>query len=136
MPKIFIYLLIIFFISLFLVSLTAINFWLFINGGAKLIYIIAVVFAFVLFFAGSYFFAKINELKTEKKGLGHLLEKNERKFRNSEMEKNRISEVFTNFNEGILVLDENERVSAINPLAKKILGIKTRDIICRSCLQR
>ncbi|MEK7562456.1 MAG: PAS domain-containing sensor histidine kinase, partial [Patescibacteria group bacterium] len=64
----------------------------------------------------------------EKKGLGHLLEKNERKFRNSEMEKNRISEVFTNFNEGILVLDENERVSAINPLAKKILGIKTRDI--------
>jgi len=128
MPKIFLYLLIIFFISVFLVSLTVINFWLFINGSAKLIYIIAVIFSFAIFFAGSCFFIKINDLKKEKTGLGHLLEKNERKFKNSEIEKNRISEVFINFNEGILVVDENEKVSLINPRAKKILGIKAKDI--------
>ena len=90
MPKIFLYLSIIFLISAFLVSLTVINFWLFINGFAKLIYIVAVFLSAAIFFAGSYFFVKINDLKKEKAGLVHLLEKNERKFRNSEIEKNRI----------------------------------------------
>ncbi|MEK7080537.1 MAG: hypothetical protein AAB925_01755, partial [Patescibacteria group bacterium] len=128
MPKIFLSLLVIFLISAFLVSLTIINFWLFINGCAKLIYIVAVLFSVVIFFAGCYFFVKINDLKKEKAGLAHLLEKNERKFRNSEIEKNRIYEVFLHFRDGILVADENEKVLMINPKAKKLLAIKEKDI--------
>ncbi len=128
MPKFFLYLSIIFLISAFLVSLTLINFWLFINGCAKLIYIIIVFFSVILFFAGSYLFVKINDLKKEKAGLAHLLEKNERKFRNSEIEKNKIYEVFLHFRDGILVTDENEKVLMINPKAKKLLAIKEKNI--------
>lgn len=128
MPKVFLYFLTVFLISAFLVSLTIINFWLFAMGFPELIYASIVVFSVVLFFAGSYIFAKVNNAKKESAGLARLLEKNEKKLRNSETEKYRVFEIFANIAEGILVVDENEKVSIINSKAKKILAVKEKDI--------
>lgn len=128
MPKVFLYFLTIFLISAFLVSLTIINFWLFAIGFLKLIYVSIVFFSVALFFAGSFIFAKINDVKKERAGLAHLLEKNEKKLRHSEIEKYRVFEIFANLTEGILVVDENEKVSIINSKAKKLLAIKEKDI--------
>lgn len=115
-------------INVFLIFLTVINFWLFANGEAKLIYIIIVIFSIVIFFTGSFFIIKINGLKREKTALVRLLEKNEEKLKISEIEKNIISEVFFNIGEGILVIGGNGKILMINPKAKKILGIKEKDI--------
>src|SRR3989338_9806182 len=68
-------------INVFLIFLTVINFWLFANGEAKLIYIIIVIFSIVIFFTGSFFIIKINGLKREKTALVRLLEKNEEKLK-------------------------------------------------------
>ena len=56
-----------------------------------------------------YFFVKIGNLKKENLALHTLFDKSEEKFKISEMEKSRISKIFTDFSEGILVVDENEK---------------------------
>jgi len=115
--KIFFIVLAVIFTSAFLIFLAAINFWL------------VFFFLAVIFFIISYFLGKIAGLKKEKTGSDHLLQASEKKFSNSEMEKNRISKIFVNFSEGILAIDENEKVFLANPTAKKILGIKSEEII-------
>lgn len=127
-PRIIYNIIAVIFINAFLILLTVLNFWLFANGEAKLIYIITITFSVVIFFSVSFFLIKISDLKKGKIGLARLLEKNEKKLQISEMERNRISEIFLNISEGILVVDENEKVSMVNPKARKVLGIKEKDV--------
>ncbi len=116
MPRIINFITTVFFVGIVLVWAALLNFWFFI------------FFLFGSLFVVSRYAREMGKLKREKISLAHLLGKNEKKFSNSEIEKNRISEIFINFNEGILVIDENEKVSMINPKAKKILGIKERAV--------
>jgi len=128
MPKILTTLLAITCIAVFLVSLIIIDFWLFLNGYTKLIYSTAVLLSVAIFLTCSYFAIKIRELKKENAGIRRLLEKNEKKFGCSERERHRILEAFWNLREGIIVIDESERISMANPGAKQILGIKSKEI--------
>lgn len=125
MPKLFIYFLIVGLICAFFVSA---DFLLPISGPEKGVLLTAIFFLIVIFFITSYFLQEANSFKKEKSGLAHLLEKNEKKFGVSEMEKNRIYKIFINFDEGILAIDESEKVFMINPMAKKLLGIKSEEI--------
>ncbi len=115
-------------ISAALLFVTLINFWLYLKGGSQVVYLVSILFSLAIFFAASWFFAKISLLRKEKAAALRLLETSESKFKNSEREKNRIAKIFADFNQGIVAIDENEKIFLVNPRAKKFLGIKSKDL--------
>lgn len=116
-------------ISAALLSVTLINFWLYLKGSSQLVYLLSIFFSLAIFFTVSWFFAKISVLRKEREAARLLLQTFENKFKNSERERNRIAKIFADFTLGILVIDEKEKIFLINPRAKKILGIKSKDLL-------
>ena len=88
---------------------------------------ITLFFLVVIFFITNYFLKRISRFKKQQIGLEHLLQANEKKFKNSEIEKNIIAKVFTNFDQGVVVIGENGKVFMANPLAEKILQAKSEN---------
>ncbi|MDP1892390.1 MAG: ATP-binding protein, partial [Gemmatimonadaceae bacterium] len=68
---------------------------------------------------------KRRHLKKEKIHLTKLLEKSEESRIKTEAEKNTITLVFNNFTDGIIILDEKDKIFLINPEAIKILELDT-----------
>jgi len=87
------------------------------------------IYLFFAFLLGSFFVKKIQSLKKEKTTLEHLLEKNEDALGSFKKEKNEALKILEKLNEGILAIDKNKKIYLVNPAAKKILGVKTENLI-------
>ncbi len=73
--------------------------------------------------------AKTKELERARKGLLNMLEDVAGSRREAEEERNKTLAIISNFTDGVLVFDEQKRLSLINPQAEKFLGIKSNKVI-------
>ncbi len=73
--------------------------------------------------------AKTRELEWARKGLLNILEDVGKSRREAEEERNKTLAIISNFTDGLLVFDEQKRLSLINPQAEKFLGIKSKKVI-------
>ncbi len=73
--------------------------------------------------------AKTKELEQARKGLLNMLEDVAESRREVEEERNKTLAIISNFTDGLLVFDEQKRLSLINPQAEKFLGIKSNKVI-------
>ena len=75
---------------------------------------------------------KKRHLKKEKIHLTKLLERSEEIRIKTEAERKKISLVFNNFTDGIIILDEEDRIFLINPEAVKILELDLEKLLGKS----
>jgi len=73
--------------------------------------------------------AKTEELERAREGLLNMLEDVAGSRREAEEERNKTLAIISNFTDGVLVFDEQKRLSLINPQAEKFLGIKSNKVI-------
>ncbi len=73
--------------------------------------------------------AKTKDLEEARKGLLNMLEDVAGSRREVEEERNKTLAIISNFTDGLLVFDEQKRLSLINPQAEKFLGIKSKKVI-------
>ena len=73
--------------------------------------------------------AKTKDLEEARKGLLNMLEDVAGSRREAEEERNKTLAIISNFTDGLLVFDEQKRISLINPQAEKFLGIKSNKVI-------
>jgi PAS domain S-box-containing protein len=71
-------------------------------------------------------------LKKEKAHLTKLLERSEESRIKTEAEKNTVTAIFNNFTDGIIIIDERDKITLINPEAIKILELDTEKLIGKS----
>jgi len=71
-------------------------------------------------------------LKKEKAHLTKLLEKSEESRIKIEAEKNTITSIFNNFTDGIIIIDERDKITLVNPEAIKILELDTEKLLGKS----
>src|SRR3989344_4973987 len=74
---------------------------------------------------------KMKELGDSKSALMNMLEDVEDSRKTTEEEKNKTLAVINNFTDGLLIFDEESRLSLINFQAEKFFDLKSRDIIGR-----
>lgn len=72
---------------------------------------------------------KTKDLEQARKGLLNMLEDVAGSRREAEEERNKTLAIISNFTDGLLVFDEQKRLSLINPQAEKFLGIKSKKVI-------
>lgn len=88
------------------------------------------------FFLGFFDLTKIrkteDELRKSQKALLNILEDTEEAKRKIEEEKNKTLTIITNFADGLLVFDKENKLSLINPQAELFLQVKTQEIIGKS----
>lgn len=72
---------------------------------------------------------KTKDLEEARKGLLNMLEDVAGSRREAEEERNKTLAIISNFTDGLLVFDEQKRLSLINPQAEKFLGIKSNKVI-------
>lgn len=91
------------------------------------------------FFLGFFDLTKIGkteeELKKSQKALLNILEDTEEARRKAEEEKDKTLTIITNFTDGLLVFDRENKLSLINPQAKHFLGIKDSELIGKTTLE-
>ncbi|MCX6722616.1 MAG: HAMP domain-containing sensor histidine kinase [Candidatus Staskawiczbacteria bacterium] len=80
------------------------------------------------FFLIIYAYEKRN-LKKDKIHLTKLLEKSEESRIKIEAEKNKTALVFNNFTDGIIIIDEKDKIFSINPEAEKILELDINKLL-------
>ncbi|MFH1036732.1 MAG: ATP-binding protein [Patescibacteria group bacterium] len=78
---------------------------------------------------------KTSELEKTKKALINILEDIEVAREKAEEEKNKTISIITNFSDGLMVFDQEKKLSLINPLAENFFGVKARDLIGKSLLE-
>jgi len=71
---------------------------------------------------------KIKELNQSKKALVNILEDNTEAKREMEEEKNKTLAIITNFTDPIILLDQNYKISMINPAAIRVFGLSVADL--------
>lgn len=79
--------------------------------------------------------ARTKEVEDSRSALLNMLEDVEEARSSAEEEKNKTLAVVTNLTDGILVFDEENRLSLMNPLAEKFFDIKAKDLTDRSILE-
>lgn len=72
---------------------------------------------------------KEDELDNAKSALLNILEDTEDARRKIEEEKNKTASVIANLTDGLMVIDENGKISMINPKALEIFGITANDVV-------
>ncbi|MDP2910269.1 MAG: ATP-binding protein [bacterium] len=77
---------------------------------------------------------ELKELKESKKSLTQMLKEVREAQEKAEEEKNKTLAIIINFTDGLLVLDENNKVLLINPQAEVLLNFKKEKIIGKSIL--
>jgi len=88
------------------------------------------------YFVGFFDLAEIKkneaDLENTKRALLNILEDTEDARRKIEEEKDKTAAVIVNFTDGLIVLDENNRVSLINPKAQSMFGVYSKDVVGKS----
>lgn len=79
--------------------------------------------------------ARTQEVENSRSALLNMLEDVEEARSSAEEEKNKTLAVITNLTDGVLVFDEENRLSLMNPLAEKFFGIKAKNLIGSSVLE-
>lgn len=75
---------------------------------------------------------KTKDLEASKKALINLLEDFDKARRRAEEERNKTLAVITNFTDGLLIFDEKNKLSLVNPEAETFSGIKSKDLTNKS----
>jgi PAS domain S-box-containing protein len=76
-----------------------------------------------------------NDLENSRMALMNILEDTEESRRMSEEEKEKTKAIINNFTDGLLVFDEKEELSLINPQAESFFEIKSKELIKKSVLE-
>ena len=126
--RIFVSVLLVLLISLFFISLTSVNFVLFFMGCSNIAWVIMIFFSLLVFLLASWLFFKIKNLKLENKALHRILASRENKYNYGEMEKIKLSKALECLPDGILIIDEREKIFLANSKARKILNIKSKEL--------
>jgi len=91
------------------------------------------------FFLGFFDLTKIrkteSDLQNTQIALLNMLEDIEESRKRAEEEKNKTGAIISNFTDGLLVFNENNRVSLINPQAEKFFNISNKDVVDKSILE-
>ena len=77
----------------------------------------------------------LEDVEGSRKALINMLEDVEEERGKAEEEKNKTLAVITNFADGLLVFDKENRLSLINPRAEDFFGVKSRDLVGRPILE-
>ena len=72
------------------------------------------------------------EIKNTRLALLNMLEDTERERERAEEEKNKTLAIITNFTDGLLVFDRENKLSLISPQARSFLGVEEKEIIGKS----
>lgn len=72
---------------------------------------------------------KTKDLRQSKKALLNILEDIDEARGKIEQEKNKLLSIITNFTDGLLIFDKNNKVSLINAQAEELLEIKSKELI-------
>lgn len=75
------------------------------------------------------------ELDDSRRALLNMLEDTEMARKTAEEEKNKTLAIINNFADGLLVLDEENKLSLINPKAEVFFDVKAKDLVGRSISQ-
>lgn len=77
---------------------------------------------------------RTKELKDSRIALMNILEDIEEARKKAELEKDKTLAIITNFSDGLLVLNEEDKISLVNPQAEKFLGLGEKDVVGRDLL--
>ena len=78
---------------------------------------------------------KTKELEDSRKALMNMLEDVEETRKKSEEEKNKTLSIITNFSDGLLVFDKENKLSLINPQAEIFFNVQSEEIIGKSVIE-
>jgi len=76
--------------------------------------------------------AEMKEFKQSRAALLNILEDSEQARKEAEAEKNKTAAIITNFSDGLLFFDNNNKLSLINPQAETFFDVKSRDVVGRT----
>jgi len=93
------------------------------------LYLIAVIVAIALFLIGRVFFIEKRDLEKAKINLTGLLEQSEKNRVEIETERDKTLTIINSFADGLIILDEKDKIFSINPEAEKMLGLKAEKIL-------
>lgn len=127
----FIYSLVIVLIVILLLLLTFVSFFFLENSLTWLLYAIVVLIAVVLFFIGRLFFIEKRDLEKAKINLTEMLERSEENRMRAEAERDKTATIVTSFSDGLIILDEKDKISSVNPEAEKILGLEKNRLLSK-----
>lgn len=71
---------------------------------------------------------RTRELEESRKALMNILEDVEASKREAEKERDKTRAIITNFADGLLVLDKEERITLINPAGERLLDVKAEEV--------
>src|SRR6056297_163869 len=71
---------------------------------------------------------KINELEKTREALMNMLEDFEEERRKVEEEKKKTEAIITNFADGVLMVNNQNKIALINPKAEELLGVETKEV--------
>jgi PAS domain S-box-containing protein len=78
---------------------------------------------------------RTEELEDSKRALVNILEDVRVAQQGAEEEKNKTLSIITNFTDGLLFFDKENRLSLVNPKAENIFDVKSRDVIGRTIME-
>lgn len=102
--------------------------YLFANNLIWPIYVIAAVTAIVLFYIGRLFFDERRDLEQSKISLVKLLDLSEKNRVAAETERDKTGTIIRSFTDGLIILDEKNKIFSVNPKAEKILELQPKDL--------
>lgn len=95
------------------------------------IYALIVVVSIILFFIGRLFFIEKTDLEEAKADLTDALKKSEENRIKAETERDKTATIISNFSDGLILLDENDKIFSINPRAEKLLSLEAGKLLNR-----
>jgi PAS domain S-box-containing protein len=128
----FIFSLVIILIVALLLLLMFIGSFLFAHSMIWPLYLIAGLIAIILFFIGRLFFKEKQDLEKGKINLTKMLEKSEENRIKAEIERDKTTTIVSSFTDGLIILDEKNKIFSINPEAEKILELDRSEFIGKS----
>lgn len=125
----FIYSLVIVSIIAFLLLLVFVSSFFFGQSLVWPIYLIIVLISVALFFIGRLFFTERRELEKAKISLTESLKGSEESRMKAEVERDKTATIISSFSDGLIILDEKDKISSINPEAEKVLELETSKLL-------
>ena len=119
----FIYSLVVVFIVASLLLLVFVSSYLFVHLLVWPIYVIIAVVSIVLFFIGRLFFVEKRDLEKAKISLTESLANSEENRIKAETERDKTATIISNFSDGLILLDDKDRIFSINYEAERILKL-------------
>src|SRR6056297_940059 len=71
---------------------------------------------------------KVNELEKTREALMNMLEDFEEERKKAEEEKKKTEAIITNFADGVLMVNNQNKIALINPKAEELLGVETKEV--------